>query len=92
MWETAHCDGVSGPERGPGAAPGCNLYSDGSVIFLVPEFFAPGSAAISKTIANPIPYNPALAGLALFSQVGAFSPLNAAGIISSNGVSFTTGL
>ncbi len=74
---------------GAGSAPGCSVYTD---ILFEPYFVysTPGVTSFSVTI--PVPYDVNLTGLSLQSQAFGFSALNGAGLLSSNGRSFTTGL
>ncbi len=44
------------------------------------------------TTSFPIPYDASFAGVTLFTQAAAFSPLNAFGIVTSNGLQHTVGL
>lgn len=73
---------------GAGFAPGCTAYTD----ILETFFVLFPSSQTTFTVSLPLPYDLNLAGLALTSQAAGFSPLNLAGLLTSNGRTFTTGL
>ncbi len=75
---------------GPGSAPGCTFYSDNVFQFFF--YNGPNIASFSQTVL--VPYDLNLAGLTLQSQAVGFvtGAINAAGLVTSNGRSMTTGL
>ncbi|MFN6146673.1 MAG: hypothetical protein ACK5AL_09970, partial [Planctomycetota bacterium] len=67
--------------------PGCLQSTDLTVVAVAT---ASGGAA---TYALPVPYDPALMGFAVHAQSAAFAPgANAAGLVTSNGVTLTVGI
>jgi hypothetical protein len=67
--------------------PGCSGYATVDI-----GVFTGGvPAAATSTFALPIPNNPALAGTVLAAQGLAFAPVNALGLVASNGLSLTIG-
>jgi hypothetical protein len=67
--------------------PGCLQSTDLTVVEVA---MASGGAA---TYVLPVPYDPVLMGLAVHAQSAAFAPgANAAGLVTSNGVTLTVGI
>ncbi len=75
---------------GAGSAPGCFIYTDILIQFV--PLFTPGNTTFSETV--PMPYDINLSGLALRSQAAVFTGpgVNAANLITSNALSWTSGL
>lgn len=75
---------------GIGQAPGCNIYSDFSVILELLTPFTAGATSFAKTVPVPVDFN--LAGLVIHTQAAVFAPANPLNVMTSNGRTQTVGL
>lgn len=89
--------GLSNPNQtldaifGVGSAPGCNIYTDASQDLIFPIPITAGATSFNLNVYAPIPALLYLQGVVAFTQAAAAGPWNAAGVISSNGRTFTVG-
>lgn len=68
-------------------ATGCSAYA--TLDILEPALFTGSSMNVSLP---GVPYDPVFSGATIFTQAAAFSPVNAFGIVSSNGLQHECGL